>query len=54
MELVASPGLVLTAYTAEPATPSADNLNLLASWAATERDSATIDDPTHTRAHENR
>lgn len=36
MELVAAPGLVLTAYTAEPATPSADNLTLLASWAATD------------------
>ena len=36
MDLVAAPGLVLTAYTAEPATPSADNLALLASWAATE------------------
>nr|WP_246336804.1 helix-turn-helix transcriptional regulator [Flexivirga oryzae] len=54
MELVAAPGLILTAYTAEPATPSADNLNLLASWAATERDRATIDDPTRTGAHENR
>lgn len=40
MELVAAPGLVLTAYTAEPATPSADNLALLASWAATEARSA--------------
>ncbi|MBY8862905.1 helix-turn-helix transcriptional regulator [Nocardia sp. CA2R105] len=36
MELVAAPGLVLTAYTAEPATPSADALALLATWAATE------------------
>jgi hypothetical protein len=36
MELVAAPGLVLTAYTAEPATASADNLALLATWAATE------------------
>jgi transcriptional regulator with XRE-family HTH domain len=36
MDLVAAPGLVLTAYTAETATPSADNLALLASWAATE------------------
>jgi transcriptional regulator with XRE-family HTH domain len=36
MELVAAPGLVLTAYTAEPATASADALNLLASWVATE------------------
>ncbi|BCJ38613.1 transcriptional regulator [Actinocatenispora thailandica] len=36
MELVAAPGLVLTAYTAKPATASADNLALLATWAATE------------------
>jgi transcriptional regulator with XRE-family HTH domain len=36
MELVAAPGLVLTAYTAEPASPSADNLALLATWAVTE------------------
>ncbi|GAA4198942.1 helix-turn-helix transcriptional regulator [Actinocatenispora rupis] len=36
MELVAAPWLVLTAYTAEPATASADNLALLATWAATE------------------
>lgn len=34
MELVAAPGLTLTAYTAEPHTLSADNLGLLASWAA--------------------
>jgi transcriptional regulator with XRE-family HTH domain len=36
MELVAAPGLVLTAYTAEPATASADALALLTSWAATD------------------
>ncbi len=36
MELVAAPGLILTAYTAEPATESAGNLALLASWAATD------------------
>lgn len=36
MELVAAPGLVLTAYTAEPASPSAESLNLLGNWAATE------------------
>jgi hypothetical protein len=36
MELIAAPGLILTAYTAEPATASADALSLLASWAATE------------------
>jgi transcriptional regulator with XRE-family HTH domain len=41
MELVAAPGLVLTAYTAEPATTSADALSLLASWAATEAAMAT-------------
>jgi transcriptional regulator with XRE-family HTH domain len=40
MELVAADGLVLTAYTAEPATASADALSLLASWAATEASSA--------------
>ena len=44
MELVAAPGLFLTAYTAEPATPSADNLALLASWAATEAASAASPD----------
>jgi transcriptional regulator with XRE-family HTH domain len=37
MELSADTGLTLTAYTAEPGTPSADGLQLLASWAATER-----------------
>jgi len=47
MDLVAAPGLVLTGYTAEPSTPSADNLALLASWAATEAAStlaAALDD----------
>jgi transcriptional regulator with XRE-family HTH domain len=42
MELVAAPGLVLTAYTAEPATASADALSLLASWAATEATPARL------------
>lgn len=42
MELVAVPGLVLTAYTAEPGTASADALSLLASWAATESAVATV------------
>jgi hypothetical protein len=31
---LAADGLRITAYTAEPGTPSADALNLLASWAA--------------------
>ncbi|WP_407662392.1 MmyB family transcriptional regulator [Mycolicibacterium palauense] len=37
MELSADSGLTLTAYTAEPESPSADGLKLLASWAATRR-----------------
>ena len=48
MELVGAPGLVLTAYTAEPATASADNLALLATWAATEADAQPA--PTATRS----
>jgi transcriptional regulator with XRE-family HTH domain len=35
LQLPAQPGLTLTAYTAEPGTPSADALALLASWSAT-------------------
>jgi len=35
MELPADPGLTLNVYTAEPGSPSADALGLLASWAAT-------------------
>jgi len=35
MEFPAHPGLTLLAYTAAAATPAADNLKLLASWAAT-------------------
>lgn len=34
-ELPADPGLTLSTYTAEPGTPSADALTMLASWAAT-------------------
>ena len=33
LELAADPGLVLNVYTVEPASPSADALHLLASWA---------------------
>jgi len=36
MELSAHTGLTLTAYSAEPDTPSHDGLTLLASWAATQ------------------
>jgi len=38
MALEADEGLTLTAYTAEPGTPSHDGLKLLASWAATSAD----------------
>jgi hypothetical protein len=35
VELKADPGLTLVVFTAEPASPSAERLRLLASWAAT-------------------
>jgi MmyB-like transcription regulator ligand binding domain/Helix-turn-helix domain len=35
MDLPADPGLTLHVYSAEPSSPTADALNLLASWAAT-------------------
>jgi len=47
MELVAAPGLVLTAYTPEPATSSADALALLATWAATQDAPAPTDPSGH-------
>jgi len=40
-ELPADPGLSLSTYTAEPGSPSADALRVLASWAAT----STVRDP---------
>ena len=40
LELPGEPGLTLTAYSAEPGSPSADNLALLASWAATNVEAA--------------
>jgi transcriptional regulator with XRE-family HTH domain len=53
MELVAAPGLVLTAYTAEPATASADALALLASWAVTDHAVPTdTPDRDATRSHD--
>jgi transcriptional regulator with XRE-family HTH domain len=36
MELPSEPGLTLNVYTAAPATPAADGLKMLASWAATQ------------------
>jgi MmyB-like transcription regulator ligand binding domain len=44
MALEADDGLTLTAYTAEPGTPSHDALRLLASWAATNRTESTGED----------
>jgi hypothetical protein len=35
MDLAADHGLTLTAYTAEPEPPTAERLQLLASWVAT-------------------
>lgn len=44
MDLPGDGGLSLTAYTAEPTTPSADGMKLLASWAATNlRDKQSTD-----------
>ncbi|MFI5966594.1 helix-turn-helix transcriptional regulator [Streptomyces asoensis] len=37
LEMTAEPGLTLTVYTAEPASPSDEGLRLLASWTATPR-----------------
>ncbi|MFC9503868.1 helix-turn-helix transcriptional regulator [Streptomyces sp. NPDC057002] len=36
LAVTAEPGLTLTVYTAEPGSPSAENLSLLATWAATQ------------------
>ena len=41
MPLPADPGLTLTAYSAQPGTPSHDALQLLASWAATPKSAPT-------------
>jgi transcriptional regulator with XRE-family HTH domain len=41
VDMISDPGLTLTIYAAEPASPTADALTLLASWAAT----------SHTREH---
>lgn len=39
VEMIADPGLTLTIYVAEPASPTAHALDLLASWASTTSDS---------------
>jgi hypothetical protein len=45
MDLRAEPGLTLTIYAAEPATPTAQALVLLASWAATTDDTSPAAQP---------
>ena len=42
LELPADPGLRINVYTADPGTPSEDALKVLASWAATQRDTAEV------------
>jgi transcriptional regulator with XRE-family HTH domain len=49
MELPVDQGLTLNVYTAEPGSPSADALNLLASWAATQDEPTDV--PTGDSAH---
>ncbi len=41
VDMISEPGLSLTIYAAEPASPTADALALLASWAATTADIQT-------------
>ena len=42
LEMEAEPGLTLTIYAAEPGSPSAERIQLLASWAASEHAAGTI------------
>ena len=51
MEIPADPGLTLSTYTAEPGTPSADALSLLASWAATRSLPDPVVDAVHQQPH---
>lgn len=45
LAVTAEPGLVLLIYTAEPGSPSAERLRLLASWTASEQTSVATDRP---------
>ncbi len=47
LEMIAEPGLVLTIYSAQPGTASAERLQLLGSWAATSNDLPTSSAPDH-------
>ena len=48
LDMVSEPGLTLTIYAAEPASPSAERLQLLASWAATPGNDPAAPVPTAT------
>jgi transcriptional regulator with XRE-family HTH domain len=48
VDMISEPGLTLTLYAAEPASPTAHALDLLASWNATSLDIATRRPPTRT------
>ena len=50
MEMPADPSLQLNIYTADPGTPTADGLKLLASWAATRSAESTAMNPSATAA----
>ncbi|WLQ08762.1 helix-turn-helix transcriptional regulator [Arthrobacter oryzae] len=49
LEMAAEPGLTLTIYTAEPGSPSAERMQLLASWAASEYGNAFQAEPGRSR-----
>lgn len=48
LEMAAEPGLTFTIYTAEPGSPSAERMQLLASWAASEHRNAVQSAPERT------
>ena len=54
LDLTGDPGLQLTVYTAEPASPTHERLALLASWAATQDLAGTSDLPEPTRTEADR
>ena len=50
MEMESEPGLSITIYTAEPGSPSAERMQLLASWAASDHDELDADLPAQKNA----
>jgi MmyB-like transcription regulator ligand binding domain len=50
LEVMANPGLMIVVYTAEPGSRSAESLDLLASWAASEAEGLAPSDPDRRRA----